>query len=125
MRRVKVFKAGRNAAGDREELGEGFFHKWGIESVETNDGVVTYSVAIVEMENGSIMTVPPGDVQFIDSNNKEKPVLTINTNNEVEFLNFCNASIKQGYKLLSSSCGFLNSEYYDFRSSWQAVLVKG
>ncbi len=35
-----------------------------------------------------------------------------------------NELLKMGYKISSTSCGFVNSEAYDFCSVYQAILVK-
>ncbi len=34
-----------------------------------------------------------------------------------------NALLAIGYKILSTSCGFVNSERYDFCGSYQAILI--
>ena len=35
-----------------------------------------------------------------------------------------NELLSQGYKISSTSCGFVQSEIYDFCSSYHAILVK-
>mgnify|MGYP000947344460 FL=1 len=35
-----------------------------------------------------------------------------------------NELLKMGYKISSTSCGFVNSEAYDFCSVYQAILIK-
>lgn len=44
----------------------GYFHEWGCnyEEFETNTG--NYSVAIVELPDGKIITPLPNDIEFID-----------------------------------------------------------
>lgn len=44
----------------------GSFHGWGFNVIETNESVSQYSVAIVEMENGKVVTPNAGDVTFTD-----------------------------------------------------------
>lgn len=51
-------------------------------------------------------------------------VKTINTPDENKFESKCNELLTDGWKILSTSCGFANSEKYDFCSVWQAILVK-
>lgn len=41
------------------------FHQWGMESEEVMNGVLNNTVAIVELEDGRIVTVLPHDVKFI------------------------------------------------------------
>lgn len=41
------------------------FHRWGEELFEQTEGAsVSYTVGIVEMEDGSVLAVPPGHVKF-------------------------------------------------------------
>lgn len=42
----------------------GLFHCWGNEGLELNNGNVTGSVAIVELEDGTITTAYPHHVKF-------------------------------------------------------------
>ena len=46
------------------------------------------------------------------------------SSNESEFEAYVNAMLKDGWQISSTSCGFVNSENYDFCSSYHAVLVK-
>jgi hypothetical protein len=50
-------------------------------------------------------------------------LVTVSETDREEFESKCNQFIELGYKLSSSSCGFLNSEEYDFCESYQAILV--
>lgn len=34
-----------------------------------------------------------------------------------------NELLRNGYSISSTSCGFINSEQYDFCSSYQAILI--
>ena len=40
-----------------------------------------------------------------------------------KFENEVNELLKDGYSISSTSCGFVNSENYDFCSSYQAILI--
>jgi len=51
------------------------------------------------------------------------PVVTVSLGKEAEFENRCEELICQGYKLSSTSCGFANSEQYDFCGVYQAIFV--
>lgn len=44
---------------------DALFHRWGEELFEQNDGPsVSYTVGIVEMEDGAVRTVPPSHIKF-------------------------------------------------------------
>jgi len=51
-------------------------------------------------------------------------VLTIEESSNSDFEKMVNAFLEDGYKISSTSCGFANSENYDFAGRWQAILVK-
>jgi hypothetical protein len=36
----------------------------------------------------------------------------------------CNKLLNEGYKLLSSSCGFIDNERYDYCSVYKAIFIK-
>lgn len=44
----------------------GYFHQWGCDCEEFEDSVGNYTVAIVELPNGEIVTPVPKDIKFID-----------------------------------------------------------
>lgn len=44
----------------------GYFHKWGIDSEELEVGALNYTIGIVELPNGEIVTVAPENLKFID-----------------------------------------------------------
>ena len=44
----------------------GYFHTWGIDSEELDVGVLSYTVGIVELSNGKVVTVMPQNIKFID-----------------------------------------------------------
>lgn len=48
----------------------------------------------------------------------------ISQSSESEFENMVNAYLKEGWKLSSTSCGFMNNELYNFADVYQAILVK-
>ncbi len=44
----------------------GYFHKWGIYSEELDVGALNYTIGIVELEDGRVVTVMPENIKFID-----------------------------------------------------------
>lgn len=50
------------------EFSLGYFHEWGIDSEEVEGGVLNYTIGIVELKNGKIVTVMPENIKFIDMN---------------------------------------------------------
>ncbi|WP_277593635.1 hypothetical protein [Pseudomonas chlororaphis] len=50
-----------------EDAAEGKFHGWGVEYEEFENGPGNYSVAIVEMADGTIQTLMPWAIRFLDS----------------------------------------------------------
>ena len=52
-------------------------------------------------------------------------IKVINRADEDEFEKEVNKYLLQGYKMSSTACGFINSELYDFCTSFQAILIKG
>lgn len=44
----------------------GYFHEWGCNYEEFEIGAGNYSVAIVELPDGKIITPSPNDIEFID-----------------------------------------------------------
>jgi hypothetical protein len=75
-RKVKVFERtyinGFRQPPTIKEVGDGFFHGWGVAFEEFESGAGNYSVAIVEMEDGSILTPDPTDIQFTDKLYQDK-----------------------------------------------------
>lgn len=51
-------------------------------------------------------------------------IKVISLSSESEFENMVNAYLKEGWKISSTSCGFINSESYDYGSVYQAILIK-
>ena len=64
MRKVEVFKYDSN--GSKVSIGEGIFHSFGINYEELQDGVGNYSIAIVELKDGSVVTSVPELVVFLE-----------------------------------------------------------
>lgn len=62
MRKVecKVYQNGK------WENHSGFFHQWGINCSESTGGNIQWTVAIVELEDGSIIMPCADDVKFIN-----------------------------------------------------------
>ncbi len=48
------------------EFSLGYFHEWGIDSEEVEGGVLNYTIGIVELKNGKIVTVMPKNIKFVD-----------------------------------------------------------
>ena len=53
-----------------------------------------------------------------------KKIKTIHFSDEGEFDKKVNEMLNEGYDILSTSCGFVNSERYDFCGVYQAILIK-
>jgi hypothetical protein len=70
-RKVKVvertYPQGYRSPAVIKDVGEGIFHVWGVNYEEFESGTGNYSVAIVEMQDGSVVEALPQDVIFIDS----------------------------------------------------------
>lgn len=45
---------------------KGIFHHWGTSYEEFESGPASYTVAIVELQNGKIVEVLPSELQFVD-----------------------------------------------------------
>lgn len=52
--------------GDYKEFELGYFHQWGIDSEEVEEGVMNFTTAIVELADGKIVTPVASDIKFID-----------------------------------------------------------
>ena len=48
----------------------------------------------------------------------------VNESNETNFQNNVNAFLSEGYKISSTSCGFIDSADYDYSPCFMAILVK-
>ena len=49
-----------------EKQGEADFEAWGVDFEEVNDGVGTYSTAIIKLDDGSIKNIPVENIRFIN-----------------------------------------------------------
>ena len=56
--------------------------------------------------------------------NYSKHLVVIDESQPDIFAAKCNGYINNGYEVSSSSCGFVQSEAYDFCGSYQAILIK-
>ncbi len=78
MRPVMTMKAVHDARGARtgiEDAAEGKFHGWGVEYEEFESGPGNFSVAIVEMADGTIQTLMPWAIRFLDSDDAQQQAL--------------------------------------------------
>lgn len=50
------------------EFSLAYFHEWGTDSEEVEGGVLNYTIGIVELKNGKIVTVMPENIKFVDMN---------------------------------------------------------
>ncbi len=55
---------------------------------------------------------------------KQVDVKIVNTGSEVEFVMQCKRLLDDGYRISSTSCGFIQSEKYNFCDCYQAILIK-
>jgi len=53
-----------------------------------------------------------------------KKIKVISQSDSVKFEELVNIYLNLGWDILSTSCGFVNSEVYDFCESYQAILIK-
>lgn len=65
MRKVLIWDCGKGGYSI-----PGKFHEWGIYSEVIDKGIKTDTVAIVEFENGSIGSIPPSQVKFLNMANR-------------------------------------------------------
>jgi len=49
-----------------EFIHEGYFHQWGTTYEEMGSNVAVYSIAIIEIQSGTIEEVRPTDVKFVE-----------------------------------------------------------
>lgn len=48
---------------------DGFFHEWGLDSDDSQEGPASFSVGIVETDSGKILTALPQEIRFKDNEN--------------------------------------------------------
>ena len=71
MRRVKIFKYEQQKKGEPTTSckiftdGEGWFLDWGVDFVQLDMSSGTYTVAIIERDNGKVFTVAANMIQFM------------------------------------------------------------
>ncbi len=73
MRKVTTYKLvySQNRTPEVVEDGRGFFHQWGFQYEEFESGPGNYTVAVVEMLDGHVKTVPADLIRFdTDENGK-------------------------------------------------------
>jgi hypothetical protein len=44
---------------------EGIFHKWGSEVEDTGEQIASFTVAIVELPDGTVQTILPQNIKFV------------------------------------------------------------
>lgn len=79
MRKVQVNTQVRSTKEQRDATGcgmwlpktfEGLFHEWGVNYEEFETGPGNFTVAIVELEDGTVDTFPAHQIKFIDKEGK-------------------------------------------------------
>ncbi|HEN8710601.1 TPA: hypothetical protein U8203_000244 [Pseudomonas putida] len=78
MRPVMTMRALHDDRGRRtgiEDAAEGKFHGWGVEYEEFESGPGNYSVAIVEMADGTVQTLMPWAIRFLDGEDAKQQAL--------------------------------------------------
>lgn len=65
MRKVLFRKLDREASIYTDYIFPGSFHQWGFSVIETRDAVANYSVAIIELPDGTVKLIDPEDIKFI------------------------------------------------------------
>jgi len=53
------------ACWEPEFTHEGWFHEWGVSNVESDTGFGNFSIALIELSDGTIEEVLPSNVKFI------------------------------------------------------------
>ena len=69
-----------------KEVGIGKFHSWGCNYEEFEGGPGNYSMAIVEMPDGSILTTSPTDIKFLEEENNLLLTACIKANQYLAYL---------------------------------------
>lgn len=52
---------------EKDYTQKGKFHQWGINFEEFENGAASYTVALVELEDGVIVEVEPSRIKFVDN----------------------------------------------------------
>jgi len=50
-----------------EDVAEGVFHQWGLDILEFQDSAASYTVALIEMPDGTIISATADCVRFLSS----------------------------------------------------------
>lgn len=79
MREV-IFKTWIKQDRKWSEPTKGLFHQWGSSFLEFETGPANFTVAIIEIEDGSIVEAMPPDVKFVDSPGLSLPELLVHFN---------------------------------------------
>ena len=53
----------------------------------------------------------------------KRQIKVLNMTDEIEFERVVNGYLLEGWEVLSTSCGFINSENYDFFFFFQSILI--
>ena len=72
LRKVRIYDTDR-LSGERILFGEGFFHRFGSDFEEFESGPGNYPIAIVELYDGEVKSVPIESIEFIEPLKQEKP----------------------------------------------------
>ncbi len=54
----------------------------------------------------------------------QREIHIVSLSDEDAFTSEVNRLLSEGWQIHSSSCGFVNSESYDFCNSYQAIMIK-
>jgi hypothetical protein len=68
MRKVKYYEyehVENNKQWERKLKGEGIFHEFGVDFMESEYGYGNFSTAIIELSDGSIINIPVENIEFI------------------------------------------------------------
>lgn len=59
----------------------------------------------------------------MDGRNVMKKIMVVDESDEKQFEEQVNSLLNDGWEILSSSCGFADSEQYDFCSVYKAIMI--
>lgn len=52
------------------------------------------------------------------------PVVTVESSKAEEFKAKCADLVREGYKLVAASCGFVDAAEFNYQSCWQAIFAR-
>lgn len=108
MRKVKVYKNGRK----EEVTGIGTFLTWGTKVIECYGDLATQTVAIVELENGSVEELYPDCMDFIEET-KDSTDIIKTVRCHYNFLgDYCNKIGREHIVSITSSWGEQYGEHF-------------